>query len=842
MVMEIQFLDKARSQNVTRFQMRSVDDGWALPEVILAPVDKLPHVCRLAVAVTGTPTVVAGRIQASFYSREFNPPSPLSERKAIGGGLVRDAGPLPADAVCDLTVTVGYKDSDGRGRPTGKEHTLTSTCKLFSTPLPEQPPEIEVEQREGKIVVLGEEARIVLKVRYARDERPPTLALEYPSTVLSPDDASFARLAAVLPDLRDGLVAALGVTPQRQEVAGDRVVFHMNFRPTLAQATRNALEQLGEPLVIALVATLPQAKPVRCLVKLEPKKVQFNGWLVIDFGTTNSSVTVYDDRGKTPQEGLHPEQEEVLRGLLSGWLAEPASEAMHDGRRFETDWKRLRDLLKPAGAVGRPAADDIASGPAVHFYEAQARLELALRGMREEFRRAVSVRLHEFYHEALRTPTLRMKNIYPVQLSPGRDQKDIPSDVEVRELGEVVGVTMGEQARAAHMEAIGAAAADGIRAIESRFHASPKRYFGTEHEPFRVTIGDRTQYVSTDQLMQAGWRELVAQTERARAEDRRFSHGAFRSAVITYPTVAPPVVRQRIRGLIERLGITDVRTDYDEAVAAAIFYFVREYGGAPEIGLESFRARSSQALSKEGSHQNVLVFDIGGGTTDVALIQLRLTEEPVFEPGEDRGAGGRFYKITPQLLCSSGHLQLGGELITLHIFRLLKAVLADHILTLVQDGKLRSDHFKAMLTDDAATEFVDEKRRYKPDSIVKQFLKNETNIDVINTSEALDLAELVLPTRWDRPAAHPETAPVQAFYALWELADHAKMALGGRVEGGGGPPPFLIEQEQFRKLLDQCVPGQRYQCDHQHDWHEDRADFVDQMLDRRFRRLHLSLA
>ena len=118
--MEIQFFDKAQSQNVTRFQMWSVDDGWALPEVILAPVDKLQHVCRVTVAVTGTPTVVAGRIQASFSAREFNPPIPLSERKMIGGGLLRDAGPLPADAVCNLTITIGYKDSDGRGGPPAK--------------------------------------------------------------------------------------------------------------------------------------------------------------------------------------------------------------------------------------------------------------------------------------------------------------------------------------------------------------------------------------------------------------------------------------------------------------------------------------------------------------------------------------------------------------------------------------------------------------------------------------------------------------------------------------------------------------------------------------------------
>ena len=325
--MEIQFFDKARSQNVTRYQMCSVDDGWALPEVILAPVDKLQHVSLVTVAETGTPTVVAGRILASFTGREFNPPIPLSERKAIGGGLLRDAGPLSADADCNLTITIGYKDSDGRGRPTGKELSLTSTCTLFSAPLPVQVPELEVEHREGQIVVLGDTARIVVKVRYARDDRPPTLALEYPPTALAPDDAAAARLAAVLPDLRDGLVAALGVTLQRQESRGDRVVFHMNFRPTLAPATRNALERLGEPVVIPLLATLPHAKQVRCLVKLEPRRDQFNGWLVIDFGTTNSSVTVYDDRGRTPQEGLHPEQEEVIRRLLSGWLAQPASES-----------------------------------------------------------------------------------------------------------------------------------------------------------------------------------------------------------------------------------------------------------------------------------------------------------------------------------------------------------------------------------------------------------------------------------------------------------------------------------------------------------------------------------
>ncbi|PLZ41352.1 hypothetical protein CBP27_05540, partial [Fischerella thermalis WC542] len=83
-----------------------------------------------------------------------------------------------------------------------------------------------------------------------------------------------------------------------------------------------------------------------------------------------------------------------------------------------------------------------------------------------------------------------------------------------------------------------------------------------------------------------------------------------------------------------------------------------------------------------------MVLDIGGGTTDLALIRLSLEEINPFEPGEDRGDGGRYYKLTPKLLGSSGHLQLGGELITLRLFLLLKAAIADCLLTAIVDETL----------------------------------------------------------------------------------------------------------------------------------------------------------
>ena len=76
----------------------------------------------------------------------------------------------------------------------------------------------------------------------------------------------------------------------------------------------------------------------------------------------------------------------------------------------------------------------------------------------------------------------------------------------------------------------------------------------------------------------------------------------------------------------------------------------------------------------------MLVLDIGGGTTDLAVIRLEMRQEPF--KGADQGAGGRYYTITPTLLGSSGKQFLGGELITLQTFRLLKFALADYVLRL----------------------------------------------------------------------------------------------------------------------------------------------------------------
>ena len=284
-------------------------------------------------------------------------------------------------------------------------------------------------------------------------------------------------------------------------------------------------------------------------------------------------------------------------------------------------------------------------------------------------------------------------------------------------------------------------------------------------------------------------------------ELRRLSEGEMRHVIVTYPTIAPPLVRRRLRRLVESLGFTTVRTDYDEAVSAALFYLMREFQGSLGVGLEAFRARCRPART-EGPlkwSQNVMVFDIGGGTTDLALIQLILEEIDPFDPGEDRGAGGRLYKITPKVLGSSGHLQLGGEYVTLRVFHLLKAAIADRVLRAIDDEKATSEKL-AGLVGEFEKRFKIEGNRYNPGSILEAVDRRDYSSVAV---DALKRAEGVVPTRWMPDCDETRLAPqlLEPFYTLWDYAEEAKQALGRKPKKGEVIEPYTLNDERVRSLL-----------------------------------------
>src|SRR5260370_28941027 len=87
----------------------------------------------------------------------------------------------------------------------------------------------------------------------------------------------------------------------------------------------------------------------------------------------------------------------------------------------------------------------------------------------------------------------------------------------------------------------------------------------------------------------------------------------MKSVVITFPTMATPPVRRKLHDMLRTIGISLVDNSFDEAIAAAMFTVLRDFGGDYDTGLELLPSHS-QDLGKDHWEQNLLVIDLGGGT------------------------------------------------------------------------------------------------------------------------------------------------------------------------------------------------------------------------------------
>jgi molecular chaperone DnaK (HSP70) len=819
MSLEIQFVDRTQTPAVlvNSFTLRQLEEEWLIPEVVLSPVDRLPLLSRVTITVSGAPEAAARRIGAVYTNKTFAPPRQVSRRVGLGGGQLPNAGPLPPETACELQVSAAYYEADSQNRPTGAEKTVSATCRLQASGQSGVASELALRPRQAT-VILGEPASLSVEVANPRGGLP-VLRLLYPQSLIDPQTPNLAALAGTLAELRPALESALGASPSAGEKRGSVEEYRFTFTVAAPPSVGNELSRLRDGLTVPFQVEYSEARPVQGLLRIETRQQAFPGWVVIDLGTTNSTVTVHDNWPIVPVQGLPEEQEAVLRQKMAAWLNASAAEALGGGRKFDADWQRLRTTVARTNGLSGPEAlpAGLTASRGNLLYEVLAQVELSLRTFPEPFRRAVSVALTRLYREALHVPPLRHFKLFPIKLDLDTNQESVGSDLEILKVEDNgvddrwVSIQMGKKAQRNRLEAIAQAEEVSLEQVRQRFHPSPKRYFGRRHPGFPVVVDGRRVEVSVDQLMRAGWQHLIALADRARAADLRFSKGPFRRVVITYPTVAPPSVRQKIHRLVRDLNIADVRTDYDEAVASAIFYFMREYSSYPELGLESFKAHCRTRTESEWT-QHVLVFDVGGGTTDVALIRFTMTEEPVFEPGEDRGAGGRYYKVTPKLLGSTGESNLGGELMTLRIFRLLKGLIADRLLSLTQEQKLRCEPLKTLLSAGGLPEeAVDAKGRYSTGWIPRIIEEENPDGGSSRLRDALDLAERVLPTRWGR-AGENRLGRLQAFYTLWEYAEEAKKKLGSKPLGNLVPVSlFELKADRLEVLLQQCYGEDSYQ-------------------------------
>ncbi len=184
-----------------------------------------------------------------------------------------------------------------------------------------------------------------------------------------------------------------------------------------------------------------------------------------------------------------------------------------------------------------------------------------------------------------------------------------------------------------------------------------------------------------DAICTATIKHLLAQTEKHIGAS---SH--LQELVVTYPANFSQSRRQRLKEMVASLGIQKkVDMGFDEATAGALYYVWRELFTDLFAGIDGFLARSH--LRQEGDrtiyYQNLLLYDMGGGTTDIALLEIGVEELrnlPKCPPAAKRG---RYFVIRPKLLGLTGNDNFAGDNVTLAVFRILKCKLAIRVADLL---------------------------------------------------------------------------------------------------------------------------------------------------------------
>ena len=133
---------------------------------------------------------------------------------------------------------------------------------------------------------------------------------------------------------------------------------------------------------------------------------------------------------------------------------------------------------------------------------------------------------------------------------------------------------------------------------------------------------------------------------------------------------------------------------------------------------------------------------------------------------------------------------MGGELITLRVFRLLKLVIVECLLTAITEGSLESESLEDRISE------LDERFRDNDKFQSNTLLACLDNENLEKDTDALNAAERVLPTR--------STARLQTFYTLWEHAEKAKLYLGQKPkQKGDSSLTFVLSEPEISELLRQ---------------------------------------
>ncbi len=495
------------------------------------------------------------------------------------------------------------------------------------------------------------------------------------------------------------------------------------------------------------------------------------GHVAIDFGTSNCTATLLDIE-ELPTRVLSVEQARKLRQGLLKLMNDPDRFGPDGKPEFEECLNHIGSIVLDSGAVGSEAVRRLLSSLSGEddreprlLYSVLVALEQKVNLCSAYLRPRLTSTLAGLYADAWRVPPLDRLRLFPVVLDAAAGATEIESKVSVTR--DPWRVTVGKP-----VGILGAAGADALVV-----YAGLKQRLG-QTKPY-PELGDG---VTSDTLLRDSLGDLLGRTNDYIAATPGLGSGRADSVVITYPTMASPAVRHKLRGMLAELGVSRIDTSYDEAIAAALFFLLRDFGGDHDMGLEVFRARCRPTNRPDQWVQNMLVIDIGGGTADIALLTLTLADST---PGRmDPHRHGRYYEVRPEVRGSTGRLQQGGELTTLRVFYWLKAAIADRLLTGLPDRfKQQRSQLDQLglgdLNEDPFTRWTGQREPKESDPLFK-------------------VLDSIVPTRSKDGASHPGPT----FWVLWSLAEQKKLELCG-PDGPARVPVSALEVRNVLRSVDQ---------------------------------------
>ncbi|WP_042421904.1 hypothetical protein [Streptacidiphilus anmyonensis] len=269
--------------------------------------------------------------------------------------------------------------------------------------------------------------------------------------------------------------------------------------------------------------------------------------------------------------------------------------------------------------------------------------------------------------------------------------------------------------------------------------------------------------------------------------------------LLTYPTSAYPEYRVLLRRLVQQgLSVPDVQLTVDEGLAAGLYFVMRDLTADLDLGLEALRASSRPVPGRPGTWtRTMLVVDIGGGTTDIALLELELRDRTPRLSQAHTFVSGRDYELEPRILGTIGHRQLGGDLLTLHVFYWLKARLVD-----VLGQSLVLGGMPALAEGETLSALVARQVRHHRDTVVSPDVRRVLG-RAVPTETRLHGRELGLD-------ASVREAREEAFAILWNVAERVKRALGGAVDTGletTADGTLLFPRQELSELLGKVSKG-----------------------------------